>query len=179
MLPKCKDVSCYEAVLPRTAFFSFTPSQNFSSSNYAFLNRPETVFGSEEVRCDCWCVCVQNKCDQYWPSRGTETYGVMQVSVLDTVELAAYCVRTFALFKVNTNTHTHTCIIISIVWFLIDVLDVCVLCALSSVAAARSGRSVSSSSRPGLIMVYLNTLLRFWPSCAESKPVILQTPGLS
>ncbi|XP_058240642.1 protein tyrosine phosphatase receptor type Db isoform X2 [Hemibagrus wyckioides] len=41
----------------------------------------------------------RNKCDQYWPSRGTETYGVMQVSVLDTVELAAYCVRTFALFK--------------------------------------------------------------------------------
>ncbi|KAI5087776.1 protein tyrosine phosphatase, receptor type, D isoform X17 [Silurus meridionalis] len=40
-----------------------------------------------------------NKCDQYWPSRGTETYGQMQVSVLDTVELAAYCVRTFALFK--------------------------------------------------------------------------------
>ncbi|XP_049328603.1 protein tyrosine phosphatase receptor type Db isoform X3 [Astyanax mexicanus] len=41
----------------------------------------------------------RNKCDQYWPSRGTETYGLMQVSVLDTVELATYCVRTFALFK--------------------------------------------------------------------------------
>ncbi|KAK1792090.1 hypothetical protein P4O66_001868 [Electrophorus voltai] len=41
----------------------------------------------------------RNKCDQYWPSRGSETYGLMQVSVLDTVELASYCVRTFALFK--------------------------------------------------------------------------------
>ncbi|XP_035385902.1 protein tyrosine phosphatase receptor type Db isoform X7 [Electrophorus electricus] len=41
----------------------------------------------------------KNKCDQYWPSRGSETYGLMQVSVLDTVELASYCVRTFALFK--------------------------------------------------------------------------------
>nr|XP_021331062.1 protein tyrosine phosphatase, receptor type, D isoform X12 [Danio rerio] len=41
----------------------------------------------------------KNKCDQYWPSRGTETYGLMQVSLLDTVELATYCVRTFALFK--------------------------------------------------------------------------------
>ncbi|XP_072525934.1 protein tyrosine phosphatase receptor type Db isoform X2 [Salminus brasiliensis] len=41
----------------------------------------------------------RNKCDQYWPSRGTETYGLMQVSVLDTVELATYCVRTYALFK--------------------------------------------------------------------------------
>uniref|UniRef100_A0A672L164 protein-tyrosine-phosphatase n=1 Tax=Sinocyclocheilus grahami TaxID=75366 RepID=A0A672L164_SINGR len=41
----------------------------------------------------------RNKCDQYWPSRGTETYGLMQVNLLDTVELATYCVRTFALFK--------------------------------------------------------------------------------
>nr|XP_055061537.1 protein tyrosine phosphatase receptor type Db isoform X11 [Misgurnus anguillicaudatus] len=41
----------------------------------------------------------RNKCDQYWPSRGTETYGLMQVSLLDTAELATYCVRTFALFK--------------------------------------------------------------------------------
>ncbi|XP_024143457.1 receptor-type tyrosine-protein phosphatase delta isoform X32 [Oryzias melastigma] len=39
------------------------------------------------------------KCDQYWPTRGTETYGLIQVSLLDTVELATYCVRTFALFK--------------------------------------------------------------------------------
>ena len=33
------------------------------------------------------------KCDQYWPARGTETYGLIQVSLLDTV-------RTFALHKV-------------------------------------------------------------------------------
>ncbi|XP_044197108.1 receptor-type tyrosine-protein phosphatase delta-like isoform X23 [Thunnus albacares] len=39
------------------------------------------------------------KCDQYWPTRGTETYGLIQVTLLDTVELATYCVRTFALFK--------------------------------------------------------------------------------
>ncbi|XP_068077734.1 protein tyrosine phosphatase receptor type Fa isoform X5 [Danio rerio] len=39
------------------------------------------------------------KCDQYWPSRGTETYGMIQVSMLDTVELATYSVRTFALYK--------------------------------------------------------------------------------
>ncbi|XP_023822082.1 receptor-type tyrosine-protein phosphatase delta isoform X25 [Oryzias latipes] len=39
------------------------------------------------------------KCDQYWPTRGTETYGLIQVSLLDTVELATYCVRTFSLFK--------------------------------------------------------------------------------
>ncbi|XP_038143620.1 receptor-type tyrosine-protein phosphatase F-like isoform X14 [Cyprinodon tularosa] len=39
------------------------------------------------------------KCDQYWPSRGTETYGMIQVTMLDTVELATYSVRTFLLYK--------------------------------------------------------------------------------
>ncbi|XP_060934457.1 protein tyrosine phosphatase receptor type Fa isoform X2 [Limanda limanda] len=39
------------------------------------------------------------KCDQYWPSRGTETYGLLRVTMLDTVELASYSVRTFALYK--------------------------------------------------------------------------------
>ncbi|XP_015249149.1 PREDICTED: receptor-type tyrosine-protein phosphatase delta isoform X21 [Cyprinodon variegatus] len=39
------------------------------------------------------------KCDQYWPTRGTETYGLIQITLLDTVELATYCVRTFSLFK--------------------------------------------------------------------------------
>ncbi|XP_034439936.1 protein tyrosine phosphatase receptor type Fa isoform X5 [Hippoglossus hippoglossus] len=39
------------------------------------------------------------KCDQYWPSRGTETYGMIRVTMLDTVELATYSVRTFALYK--------------------------------------------------------------------------------
>ncbi|XP_060055548.1 receptor-type tyrosine-protein phosphatase delta isoform X16 [Erinaceus europaeus] len=39
------------------------------------------------------------KCDQYWPTRGTETHGLVQVTLLDTVELATYCVRTFALYK--------------------------------------------------------------------------------
>lgn len=44
------------------------------------------------------------KCDQYWPTRGTETYGLIQVTLLDTVELATYCVRTFALFKVRSTS---------------------------------------------------------------------------
>lgn len=37
------------------------------------------------------------KCDQYWPSRGTETYGVMQVTLTYVEELAYYCIRTFTL----------------------------------------------------------------------------------
>uniref|UniRef100_A0A8D1TGV7 Receptor-type tyrosine-protein phosphatase F n=1 Tax=Sus scrofa TaxID=9823 RepID=A0A8D1TGV7_PIG len=43
------------------------------------------------------------KCDQYWPARGTETYGLVQVTLLDTVELATYTVRTFALHKSGSS----------------------------------------------------------------------------
>ncbi|XP_016526740.1 protein tyrosine phosphatase receptor type Db isoform X17 [Poecilia formosa] len=43
------------------------------------------------------------KCDQYWPTRGTETYGLIQVTLLDTVELATYSMRTFALYKTGSN----------------------------------------------------------------------------
>lgn len=44
---------------------------------------------------------LQIKCDQYWPNRGTETYGFIQVTLLDTIELATFCVRTFSLHKVG------------------------------------------------------------------------------
>ncbi|XP_037557275.1 tyrosine-protein phosphatase Lar-like isoform X4 [Dermacentor silvarum] len=37
------------------------------------------------------------KCDQYWPSRGSETYGLMEVTLEDVQELATYCIRTFSL----------------------------------------------------------------------------------
>ncbi|XP_047282460.1 receptor-type tyrosine-protein phosphatase F isoform X20 [Homo sapiens] len=43
------------------------------------------------------------KCDQYWPARGTETCGLIQVTLLDTVELATYTVRTFALHKSGSS----------------------------------------------------------------------------
>lgn len=52
---------------------------------------------------------LQVKCDQYWPTRGTETYGLVQVTLLDTVELATYCVRTFALFKVGSASVHRRC----------------------------------------------------------------------
>ncbi|XP_026825719.1 tyrosine-protein phosphatase Lar isoform X4 [Ooceraea biroi] len=35
------------------------------------------------------------KCDQYWPTRGSETYGQMTVTISDVQELATYCIRTF------------------------------------------------------------------------------------
>ncbi|XP_044270221.1 tyrosine-protein phosphatase Lar isoform X7 [Tribolium madens] len=39
------------------------------------------------------------KCDQYWPSRGSETYGSMNVTITDVQELATYCIRTFQINK--------------------------------------------------------------------------------
>jgi len=47
------------------------------------------------------------KCDQYWPSRGTETYGLVQVSLVDVVELATYTVRTFQLARVGLRHRLH------------------------------------------------------------------------
>lgn len=37
------------------------------------------------------------KCDQYWPNRGTESYGLMHVTLTAVEELANYCIRTFTL----------------------------------------------------------------------------------
>lgn len=39
------------------------------------------------------------KCDQYWPTRGTETYGQMTVTITETQELATYAIRTFQLCR--------------------------------------------------------------------------------
>ncbi|KAK5642104.1 hypothetical protein RI129_008271 [Pyrocoelia pectoralis] len=39
------------------------------------------------------------KCDQYWPTRGTDTYGCMSVSITDVQELATYCIRTFQIHR--------------------------------------------------------------------------------
>lgn len=59
----------------------------------------------------------QIKCDQYWPSRGTETYGMTQVTLLDTIELATFCVRTFSLHKVGgfiTLCSAHTKCVVAV-----------------------------------------------------------------
>lgn len=43
------------------------------------------------------------KCDQYWPSKGTQIYGnTMQVTLVDFTELATYSIRTFVIAPVNT-----------------------------------------------------------------------------
>ncbi|XP_063702711.1 tyrosine-protein phosphatase Lar isoform X2 [Culicoides brevitarsis] len=42
------------------------------------------------------------KCDQYWPTRGTEVYGNMTVTITETQELATYAIRTFQLCRNNS-----------------------------------------------------------------------------
>ncbi|XP_035710661.1 tyrosine-protein phosphatase Lar isoform X4 [Folsomia candida] len=39
------------------------------------------------------------KCDQYWPSRGSETYGEVTVTLREVQELATYCIRSFIVRK--------------------------------------------------------------------------------
>ncbi|XP_037294803.1 tyrosine-protein phosphatase Lar isoform X4 [Manduca sexta] len=39
------------------------------------------------------------KCDQYWPSRGSETYGMMTVTIAEVQELSTYCIRTFQVTR--------------------------------------------------------------------------------
>lgn len=39
------------------------------------------------------------KCDQYWPSRGTESYGMMSVTIAEVQELSTYSIRTFQVSR--------------------------------------------------------------------------------
>lgn len=71
---------------------------NLDSFDYTV--RPTNVYTVNLI--DLFMNDLQVKCDQYWPSRGTETYGMIQVTMLDTVELATYSVRTFSLYKVRS-----------------------------------------------------------------------------
>ena len=43
----------------------------------------------------------QVKCDQYWPTRGQENYGTINVSLVDVIELSTYTIRTFHIQKVT------------------------------------------------------------------------------
>lgn len=53
------------------------------------------------------------KCDQYWPSRGTETFGSITVTLSDVQELATYCIRTFHINKVRVIL----CLVLLLAWF--------------------------------------------------------------
>lgn len=101
-----------------------------------------------------FCPLKQVKCDQYWPIRGTETYGMIQVTMLDAVELATYSVRTFALYKVKSCLPFPLIIVsFNIFSHLTSLLPLC----SNRMALARNARSGSSSSWPGQTTECLNT----------------------
>ncbi|XP_075525453.1 putative receptor-type tyrosine-protein phosphatase mosPTP-1 isoform X3 [Dermacentor variabilis] len=43
------------------------------------------------------------KCDMYWPKEGTETYGIIQVKLVQEVVMATYTVRTFAIKNIKVK----------------------------------------------------------------------------
>ena len=43
------------------------------------------------------------KCHQYWPSEGGESYGDIQVTLMQTMELSDFTVRTFTVKKANSR----------------------------------------------------------------------------
>ncbi|GIX90947.1 tyrosine-protein phosphatase Lar [Caerostris darwini] len=99
------------------------PGSDYINANYCDgYRRPKAYIATQgplpETFCDFWrmiweqrCATIvmmtkleertRIKCDQYWPSRGTETYGVMYVSYTDVTELASYCIRTFHLQRIG------------------------------------------------------------------------------
>lgn len=61
--------------------------------SYQFLNEESTVE---------FAACLQTKCDQYWPNRGTETFGEMiHVTANETQEFAYYILRSFTIQMVG------------------------------------------------------------------------------
>ena len=93
------------------------PGSDYINANYCDGYRKQNAYVAtqgplQETFADFWRMCwelrsstivmmtkleerTRIKCDQYWPTRGTETYGQMQVSISDVQELATYCIRTF------------------------------------------------------------------------------------
>ncbi|KAK7794416.1 hypothetical protein R5R35_010393 [Gryllus longicercus] len=52
--------------------------------------------------------CLERKCDQYWPKEGTETYGVIQVRLVEENVLATYTVRTLQIRHLRIKKKKHT-----------------------------------------------------------------------
>jgi len=62
------------------------------------------------------------KCDQYWPSRGSQMYGVMHVTLLDVVELATYTIRTFLVARASFHAEFYHYRIFTYLYVAINVL---------------------------------------------------------
>lgn len=43
----------------------------------------------------------QRKCDMYWPKEGAETYGIIQVRLVEELIMSTYTIRTFAIRNIK------------------------------------------------------------------------------
>ena len=68
------------------------------------------VCGESNCHCSCYWKCgvcyppppsSQKKCERYWPSCGTTTYGNVQVTITDALNHAEYFIRTFSISLVS------------------------------------------------------------------------------
>ncbi|XP_034939072.1 tyrosine-protein phosphatase Lar isoform X2 [Chelonus insularis] len=97
------------------------PGSDYINANYCDGYRKQNAYVAtqgplQETFADFWRMCwelrtstivmmtkleerTRIKCDQYWPTRGTETYGQMTVTISDIQELATYCIRTFQVCR--------------------------------------------------------------------------------
>ncbi|XP_044590201.1 tyrosine-protein phosphatase Lar isoform X7 [Cotesia glomerata] len=97
------------------------PGSDYINANYCDGYRKQNAYVAtqgplQETFADFWRMCwelrtstivmmtkleerTRIKCDQYWPTRGAETYGQMTVTISDIQELATYCIRTFQVCR--------------------------------------------------------------------------------
>ncbi|XP_043282785.1 tyrosine-protein phosphatase Lar isoform X3 [Venturia canescens] len=97
------------------------PGSDYINANYCDGYRKQNAYVAtqgplQETFADFWRMCwelrtstivmmtkleerTRIKCDQYWPTRGAETYGQMTVTISDVQELATYCIRTFQVCR--------------------------------------------------------------------------------
>ncbi|XP_015116835.1 tyrosine-protein phosphatase Lar isoform X1 [Diachasma alloeum] len=97
------------------------PGSDYINANYCDGYRKQNAYVAtqgplQETFSDFWRMCwelrtstivmmtkleerTRIKCDQYWPTRGSETYGQMTITISDIQELATYCIRTFQVCR--------------------------------------------------------------------------------
>lgn len=116
--------------------------------------------------------CLQKKCDMYWPKKGSETYGYIQVTLLREDVMATYTIRTLQIRHMKVDIFIRS----FIDKFFQDLNDV-------NVYRSRRRRMESTWENvsfgniitpDGLIMVYQNIRCRFWASSGNLPMPILR-----
>ena len=101
------------------------PGSDYINANYCDGYRKQNAYVAtqgplQETFTDFWRMCwelrsstivmmtkleerTRIKCDQYWPTRGTETYGPISITITDVQELATYCIRTFQVNQYSVS----------------------------------------------------------------------------